>query len=105
MLSPLPIILPRLPPRAMWRAMRLCFCFPAIGAIGAPAEDGAGAAALGGDDGVIGACAQTGAAIARAAAIATPFKRCFMPLSSVAVLDWRIRCNGLLSRGRPSQAS
>ncbi len=54
---------------------------------------GAAGAALG----VIGACAHAaGAAIARAAAIATPFKRCFMPLSSVAVLDWTIRCYGLL---------
>src|ERR1700761_5475557 len=53
------------------------------------AADGAGGvaglAAAGGDDGVIGAlefdggfCAQTGAAIARAAAMATPDKRCFM---------------------------
>src|SRR5712691_12957799 len=86
--------MPRLP---AWRTMRLCFCLPAIGAIGAPAAGAAGAvAALGVDDGVIGACAQTGAAIARAAAIATPFKRCFMPLSSVAVPDWTIRCNGSL---------
>src|SRR6266566_3071575 len=91
----------RFPPR-LWR------CLDAIGAAGAPAVGAAaGAAALGADDlGVIGACAHAaGAAIARAAAIATPFKRCFMPPSSVAVLDWRIRCNGLLSRGRPSQAS
>src|SRR5689334_15417038 len=95
-----PIILPPFPPRAMWwwRVMRLCFCLPAIRAIGAPAVGAAGAAAaLGGDDGVIGACAQAGAAIARAAAIATPFKRCFMPLSSVAVLDWTIRCNRLIA--------
>jgi hypothetical protein len=48
------------------------------GAAGALAAGAAGAAA-GGDDGVIGAfCAQTGAAIARAAAMATPVKRCFM---------------------------
>src|SRR6266536_6666266 len=82
----------RFPPR-LWR------CLDAIGFIGsAAAGAAAGAAALGADDfGVIGACAQAaGAAIARAAAIATPFKRCFMPLSSVAVLDWTIRCNGLL---------
>src|SRR5438128_62261 len=89
------------PPRLAIRlvAPRLWRCLDAIGAIGAPAAGAAaGAAALGGDlaAGVIGACAHAGAAIARAAAIATPFKRCFMPLSSVAVLDWRIRCNGLL---------
>src|SRR6266536_2612465 len=74
----------RFPPR-LWR------CLDAIGFIGsAAAGAAAGAAALGADDlGVIGACAHAaGAAIARAAAIATPFKRCFMPLSSVAVLDW-----------------
>jgi hypothetical protein len=49
----------------------------AIGSIGA-AVDVAGAAR---DEGVIGAavvCAQAGPAIVRAAAIATPFKRCFM---------------------------
>src|SRR5216683_4552732 len=88
------------PRRAMWRGPRLCRCLDAIGAIGAPAVGAAGAAALGAAGaaalGVIGACAHAGAAIARAAAIATPFKRCFMPLSSVAVLDWKIRCNGLL---------
>src|SRR5229473_5885559 len=88
------------PRRAMWRGPRLCRCLDAIGAIGAPAVGAAGAAALGAAGaaalGVIGACAHAGAAIARAAAIATPFKRCFMPLSSVAVLDWTIRCYGLL---------
>src|SRR6266849_6218030 len=88
------------PRRAMWRGPRLCRCLDAIGAIGAPAVGAAGAAALGAAGaaalGVIGACAHAGAAIARAAAIATPFKRCFMPLSSVAVLDWTIRCDGLL---------
>src|SRR6266536_6638269 len=88
----------RFPPR-LWR------CLDAIGFIGsAAAGAAAGAAALGADDlGVIGACAHAaGAAIARAAAIATPFKRCFMPLSSVAVADWTIRCNGLLyPRGDP----
>src|SRR5229473_2979649 len=93
------------PRRAMWRGPRLCRCLDAIGAIGAPAVGAAGAAALGAAGaaalGVIGACAHAGAAIARAAAIATPFKRCFMPLSSVAVLDWTIRCNGLLYRGGP----
>src|SRR5438552_18114283 len=82
---------PPRPRRAAVRAPRLCRCLDAIGAAGAPAVGAAaGAAALGADDlGVIGACAHAaGAAIARAAAIATPFKRCFMPLSSVAVLDW-----------------
>src|SRR5438128_2058170 len=97
---------PRAPRRAAVRAPRLWRCLDAIGAAGAPAVGAAaGAAALGADDlGVIGACAQAaGAAIARAAAIATPFKRCFMPLSSVAVLEWTIRCNGLLHPGgRPS---
>src|SRR5712691_5912973 len=90
---------PPRPRRAAVRAPRLWRCLDAIGAAGAPAVGAAaGAAALGADDlGVIGACAHAaGAAIARAAAIATPFKRCFMPLSSVAVLDWTIRCNGLL---------
>src|SRR5882762_8915502 len=87
------------PRRAMRFPPRLWRCLDAIGFIGsAAAGAAAGAAALGADDlGVIGACAHAaGAAIARAAAIATPFKRCFMPLSSVAVLDWTIRCNGLL---------
>src|SRR6267143_1088748 len=87
------------PRRAMRFPPRLWRCLDAIGAVGAPAVGAAaGAAALGADDlGVIGACAHAaGAAIARAAAIATPFKRCFMPLSSVAVLEWTIRCNGLL---------
>src|SRR5258707_7336192 len=82
----------RVPPR-LWR------CLDAIGFAGsAAAGAAAGAAAFGAvlAAGVIGACAHAGAAIARAAAIATPFKRCFMPLSSVAVLDWIIRCNGLL---------
>src|SRR5436190_656043 len=86
-------------PRLAIRGPRLWLCLDAIGAAGAPAVGAAaGAAALGADDlGVIGACAHAaGAAIARAAAIATPFKRCFMPLSSVAVLEWTIRCNGLL---------
>lgn len=93
------------PPRraAIRREPRLWRCLDAIGAAGAPAAGVAGAAALGaallGDVGVIGACAHAGAAIARAAAIATPFKRCFMPLSSVAVLDGTIRCNGLLHPG------
>src|SRR5205085_10754346 len=78
------------PPRRDARACltRLWRCFDAIGA-----PPAAGAAALGApDDGVIGACAQAGAAIAKAAAIATPFKKCFMPLSSVAVPDSTIRC-------------
>jgi len=72
-----------LPRRAVLRwVTRLLCALVAIGA-GAAVEAAAGAR----DDGVIGApvCAQTGAAIASAAAIATPFKRCFMPLSSVAV--------------------
>src|SRR5712691_10664288 len=96
---------PPRPRRAAVRAPRLWRCLDAIGAAGAPAVGAAaGAAALGADDlGVIGACAHAaGAAIARAAAIATPFKRCFMPLSSVAVPDWTIRCNGLLRpKGTP----
>src|SRR6266705_3955693 len=82
---------PPRPRRAAVRAPRLWRCLDAIGAAGAPTVGAAaGAAALGADDlGVIGACAHAaGAAIARAAAIATPFKRCFMPLSSVAVLGW-----------------
>ena len=56
----------------------------ALVAIGAAAAVEAAAGAR--DVGLIGAlvCAQTGTAIARAAAIAT-FKRCFMPLSFVAV--------------------
>src|SRR5216684_8223892 len=92
------------PRRAMRFGPRLWRCLDAIGAIGAPAVGAAGAVALGAAGaaafGVIGACAHAaGAAIARAAAIATPFKRCFMPLSSVAVLDWTIRCNGLLHPG------
>ena len=84
-----------LPRRAVLRwVMRLLCALVAIGA-GAAVEAAAGAR----DDGVIGAplCAQTGAAIARAAAIATPFKRCFMPLSSVAV-PGRYAEKGSLSR-------
>src|ERR1700676_4571729 len=88
------------PRRAMRCDPRLCRCLDAIGAAGAPAAGAAGAAALGaallGDVGVIGACAHAGAAIARTAAIATPFRRCFMPLSSVEFLVWTIRCYGLL---------
>ena len=80
--------------------------FVAIGA-GAGA-DAAGALPAGArDEGVIGApvCAQTGAAIARTAAIATPLKRCFMPLSSVAVPDGTVRCKGLAQpESGPSQA-
>src|SRR5205807_5387499 len=81
---------------AMCRVARLARFLVAIGFIGAVADEADGAGAAGavaagarGAEGVIGAlvCAQTGAAIARAAAIATPFKRCFMPLSSVAVPD------------------
>jgi len=55
----------------------------ALGSIGAEV-DAAGAVA--GDEGVIGAvlvCAQTGAAIVRAAAIATPFKRYFIRITSI----------------------
>src|SRR5258707_9315715 len=53
--------------------------FGAAGALAGAAAFGAAGAAFGGDDGVIGAvCAQTRAAIARAAAMATPVKRCFM---------------------------
>src|SRR5882762_6960828 len=86
-----------LPVRAAWRVARLALFLVAIGFIGAAADEADGAGAAGavaagargaeGADGVIGAlvCAQTGAAIASTAAIATPFKRCFMPLSSVAV--------------------
>src|SRR6266568_692172 len=100
---------PPRPRRAAVRAPRLWRCLDAIGAAGAPAVGAAaGAAALGADDlGVIGACAHAaGAAIARAAAIATPFKRCFMPLSSVAVLDWdNYAATACYTRGRPSQAS
>ena len=72
-----------LPRRAVLRWVTRLLC--ALVAIGAGAAVDAVAGAR--DDGVIGAplCAQTGAAIARAAAIATPFMRCFMPLSSVAV--------------------
>jgi hypothetical protein len=40
----------------------------------------------------MGACAHVGAAITRTAATATLFKRCFMPVSSMAVLGWAIRC-------------
>ena len=83
-----------LPRRAVLRwVMHLLCALVAIGA-GAAVEAAAGAR----DDGVIGAplCAQTGAAIARAAAIATPFKRCFMPLSSVwQFRSGTVRCNGL----------
>src|SRR5579862_1982083 len=86
---------PRRPRRTMRCELRLCRCLDAIGAAGAPAA-GAAAGALLGDEGVIGACAHAGAAIARAAAIATPFKRCFMPLSSVGFLVWTIRCYGFL---------
>src|SRR5712671_5380817 len=83
-----------------WLTTRLCRAF-AVGAAGAAIEAAgavaAGAAAGARDDGVMGAavCAHTGAAIARAATTATPFKRCFMPLSSVAVPDWNSRLQRL----------
>src|SRR5438477_5467193 len=79
-----------IPRRVLRWTTRLCRAFVAIGAAGAGA-DAAGAAGAR-DEGVIGAavCAQTGAAIARAATTATPFKRCFMPLSSV----WQFRSGG-----------
>ena len=92
-----------LPWRATCRVARLALFLVAIGFIGAAADEADGAGAAGavaagargaeGADGVIGAlvCAHTGAAIARTAAIATPFKRCFMLLSSVAVPDWILR--------------
>src|SRR5947209_10981689 len=53
-----------------------------------------------GADGLIGApigapvCAQTGAAIARAAAIVTPFNRCFMPLPLITLGMGTMRCEG-----------
>jgi hypothetical protein len=98
-----------LPVRAAWRVARLALFLVAIGFIGAAADDADGAGAAGavaagargaeGADGVTGAlvCAQTGAAIASTAAIATPFKRCFMPLSSVAVPDWTNTLKGSLN--------
>src|SRR5437764_2570455 len=72
-----------MPRRAGLRWVTRLLCALVAGGAGAGVEAAAGAR----DDGVIGAplCAQTGAAIARTAAIATPFMRCFMPLSSVAV--------------------
>src|SRR5437016_3773762 len=102
---------------AMCRVARLALFFDAIGFIGAAVDEAdgdgaAGAVAAGargaeGADGVIGAlvCAQTGATIARAAAIATPFKRCFMPLSSVAVPDGTIRGKARSTRGWHFRAS
>jgi len=98
-----------LPTRAAWRVARLALFLVAIGFIGAAADEADGAGAAGaaaagargaeGADGVIGAlvCAQTGATIASAAAIATPFKRCFMPLSSVAVPDGTNTLKGSLN--------
>src|SRR5207237_10882608 len=76
-----------LPRRAVLRWVTRLLC--ALVATGAAAAVEAAAGAR--DVGLIGAlvCAQTGTAIARAAAIATPFKRCFMPRSSVAVPDGR----------------
>src|SRR5438876_11717137 len=98
------------PPRLAMRlvAPRLWRCFDAIGAVGAAAAGAAaGAAALGGDlaAGVIGACAHAGAAIARAAAIATPFKRCFMlcPLWQFWIGEYA--ATACFTRGRPSRAS
>ena len=94
---------------AMCRVARLALFLDAIGFIGAAVDEAdgdgaAGAVAAGargaeGADGVIGAlvCAQTGATIASAAAIATPFKRCFMLLSSVAVPDWTNTLKGSLN--------
>jgi hypothetical protein len=73
-------------------ALRRCADAFADASAGA-AADGGGAigAAAGGEAGdFIGAvevCAQTGAAIARAAAMATPVKRCFMLVSS---LEFRV---------------
>jgi hypothetical protein len=57
----------------------------AIGSIGIVVDAEGGAA---GDDGVIGAalvCAQTGAAIVRAAATATPFNTYFMGGTSIKI--------------------
>lgn len=53
---------------------------PAALCAGASAAGAAGAvgSAAGADDDGDGPCAQTGAAIARTAAMATPVKRCFM---------------------------
>jgi hypothetical protein len=63
--------------------------FVALGAVGAPAAgaDAAGADAAGarGVAGAMGVCAKAGAAIARAAAIATPYQRCFMSCPLLAV--------------------
>src|SRR5437867_583561 len=71
------------------------FSAPRAAADEADGAGAAGAAAAGargaeGADGVIGAlvCAQTGATIASAAAIATPFKRCFMPFILCGSSGW-----------------
>jgi len=69
---------------------------------GAPADGGVAGAAAGGEAcGVIGGvdiCAQAGAAIARAAAMATPVKRCFM-LVPPGSSGFDITANAFSSRG------
>jgi hypothetical protein len=54
----------------------------ADGVVGAGAAIVGGGGDGGGPDGVVIVCAQAGAPIARAAAIAAPFTRCFMPAVS-----------------------
>jgi hypothetical protein len=67
----------------------------------------AGALFAGGDAGVIGAlvCANAGAAIANTAAIATPFKRCFMLLVLCGSSGFDICGNGVLYLGGDFAAS
>jgi hypothetical protein len=68
--------------------MRLCGAVVATGAAGVAAAPAGAAAAGAGDDGivfVVVVCAQTGAAINRAAARAVPLKRWFMAFD----LSWQ----------------
>jgi hypothetical protein len=67
-------------PRRAW--VGRCGLAARAGCAAAGAADGAAAVPAGGDP-EVWACANTGGTIARAAAIAMPFKKCFMRLFSV----------------------
>src|SRR5580704_12338441 len=102
MLSPAPII-------------RWCLTMCRLGFIGIAADvlagaivlaAGAGAVLAGGEAGVIGAfCANAGAAIANTAAIATPFKRCFMLVVLCGSSGFEICGNGVYYLGEGFAAS
>src|SRR5271163_1504996 len=64
-----------------------------------------GVVVAGGEEGVIGAvCAQAGAAIARAAAMATPVKSCFMLVFLCGSSDSTLAATACFTQGRPLRA-